>query len=288
MPDVKQMLRDSMDRAGITDNEERAGLAAICMGESQMLGHVETPYSHTSDDRIRWVFGHRLDGLSDPELDVLKADPKAFFNFVYDGANSSGRQLGNHPGTDDGYNYRGRYPGQITGRANYTRYAKLSGHPELVDDPDAGLRDPVIGMDVTVAYFKDRYKGGDFQKMMDAFGNNTPDIAATKERYFQEFTNSGEFNYTGGFSKAEQQQVAKQDEGEGDDEPEDIGPGSKNRDQVREMQQALIDNGCPCGNAGADGIWGNGTSNAVQAFRAREHLTPGLVLDAELRQALGL
>jgi putative chitinase len=48
--------------------------------------------------------------------------------------------MGNRPGTDDGYNFRGRGASQTTGRDGYERVAKATGldvvsHPELLIDP---------------------------------------------------------------------------------------------------------------------------------------------------------
>jgi predicted chitinase len=164
-----------MDAQGLDDNDTRAGLAAICMGESRMFGHTETGYSHTSNDRIRKVFGARVEHASDDELDELKADDRAWFDFIYSPRNSVGKMLGNTQ-LDDGYNYRGRGFIQLTGRDNYRRYGEKAGHPEIVQEPDKA-NDPEIAAALAVAYIKDRYKGGGFERMMRCVGNNTPDIA---------------------------------------------------------------------------------------------------------------
>lgn len=190
-PTPADLLRAAMDAQGVTDNATRAGLAAICMGESNMLGHVETPYTHTADPRIREVFGHRLDGYTDAQLDVLKADPPKFFEAVY-GGQWGAQNLGNtQPG--DGYKFRGRFGLQETGRGNYTIDAKTIGHPEIVDDPDAALNNPALGMAMCVAYIRRRYRGGGFEAMMACVGNNIPEIAATKRNYYAQFIASGEF-----------------------------------------------------------------------------------------------
>jgi putative chitinase len=61
-------------------------------------------------------------------------NPKALADKVYNG------RMGNRPGTDDGYNFRGQGFSQTTGRDEYQRLGKLTGldlinHPELLIDP---------------------------------------------------------------------------------------------------------------------------------------------------------
>jgi len=189
MADYKQALIEAMTAGGIADADERAMIAAIAGGESGFVPHTETGYAHTPNVRIRQVFGSRVP-VDDAALDALKANDEAFFDAVYGGAWGA-QHLGNtQPG--DGYRYRGRSFLQLTGRANYERYGRLSGvglidNPELANDPEAGAK-------ICVAYIKDRYKGGGFAQMMACVGFNTPDIAATKERLYAQFKESGEFD----------------------------------------------------------------------------------------------
>lgn len=185
------ILIAEMDRQGMTDNDVRAGTAAIAMGESLMTPHTETPYTHTADDRIRTVFGSRVAALTDAQLDVLKADPEAFFERVYGGLWGA-KNLGNTE-MGDGYRYRGRTLLQLTGRANYAELAKRIG-VDIVTDPDLA-NDPQNSAGIAVAYMLWRYKGGGFDKMLAAVGNNTPDIRAIKERYYAQFTANGQFDY---------------------------------------------------------------------------------------------
>lgn len=189
---LEQDLEDAMDAQGLTDNDERAGIAAIAMGESSMAMHVETGYSNTSNARIREVFPTLTANVSDANLDAIKATDQGWFDFVYGPASSTGRMLGNtQPG--DGYKYRGRGFIQLTGRSNYTRYATMIGRKDVIDNPDLALQ-PDISALLTVAYIKDRYKGGGFQALCNCVGRNTPDIQATKNAYYAEFVKSGEFN----------------------------------------------------------------------------------------------
>jgi putative chitinase len=61
-------------------------------------------------------------------------NPRALADKVYNG------RMGNRPGTDDGYNFRGQGFSQTTGRDEYARLGKLTSldlvnHPELLIDP---------------------------------------------------------------------------------------------------------------------------------------------------------
>jgi putative chitinase len=62
-------------------------------------------------------------------------NPRALANKVYNG------RMGNAPGSDDGWNFRGRGASQTTGRDEYQRLGKLVGldlvnHPDLLTDPN--------------------------------------------------------------------------------------------------------------------------------------------------------
>lgn len=77
----------------------------------------------------------------------------ALFERVYNLPHSPklAKELGNHePG--DGWKYRGGGDLQLTGRGAYERIGKLTGHPEIIDDPDL-LADPEISFRVACAEF---------------------------------------------------------------------------------------------------------------------------------------
>lgn len=62
--------------------------------------------------------------------------PEKIANFVYGGR----KDLGNRPGTNDGWDFRGRGGSQLTGRENYEKLGDklgldLLGNPDLVNDP---------------------------------------------------------------------------------------------------------------------------------------------------------
>lgn len=110
-------------------------------------------YSHP--ERIVTIFGapHSSAGVTLAEAQHLVGKPQALFERVYNVPASPklARDLGNSiPG--DGYKYRGGGDLQLTGRGNYTRIGHMTGHPEIIDNPDL-LADPVVSFRVAVAEF---------------------------------------------------------------------------------------------------------------------------------------
>ena len=136
---VKQELKDAllfnkmMKDAGINNRFARWGIMAIIGKESGFEPVVEKCYNNTSAVRIKnLIFPTRLGGKTDAFVDQLKKDCKAFFNYVY---GYQGNDLGNIPGTDDGYIFRGRGLNQLTGRGNYDHFGKKLGL-DLVNNPE--------------------------------------------------------------------------------------------------------------------------------------------------------
>lgn len=74
-------------------------------------------------------------------------NPRALANKTYGG------RMGN-TGPDDGWLYRGRGPGMLTGKANYAEAAKLTGL-DLIGNPDQAA-EPDTGLRVACAYWKSR------------------------------------------------------------------------------------------------------------------------------------
>jgi putative chitinase len=65
---------------------------------------------------------------------AMQHQPRLIANKAY------GSRMGNHPGTDDGWNFRGQGFSQLTGRSNYEALAKITkldlvNHPEFLLDP---------------------------------------------------------------------------------------------------------------------------------------------------------
>lgn len=101
--------------------------------------------TYTTVARLRQVWPRRFPNNAAAAPYVRNA--RALANLVYGG------RLGNRPGTDDGWNYRGRGQSHITGLDNYIRADRelglggaLVADPDLARRPDLAARILVIGM----------------------------------------------------------------------------------------------------------------------------------------------
>lgn len=186
--DMKALLLEAFDKHSV-NAELRAGIAALCGGESSFKPVAEVSYAHTDVSRIRSIFKTATAGLTDAYINQIKGNPEAFFNLVY--GHNAAPSLGNTQ-EGDGYKYRGRGLIQLTGRANYTRYAKML-DVDLVNDPDRE-NEPAIAVETAVVYMLDRYKGGGWQAMKDAVGNSFGNVDERKNQLFAQYTKTGEWN----------------------------------------------------------------------------------------------
>ena len=143
-------LESALRAQGFIENEILAALA-IVGGESRgNFAAVETGYSGTSNDRIRSIFS-KTRNLTDSELNNIKSSDVTFFNYIYGGT------LGNSATNNDGYDYRGRTFIQLTFKANYQRYANITGL-DIVGNPSLLNTDRGAAASVTAAYLKDRVR----------------------------------------------------------------------------------------------------------------------------------
>lgn len=174
-----EILVKRLNANGITNPLAQAGILAVVSKESEFIPKSETSWKGTSNSRIRQVFGSRVAGYTDAQLDALKSNDEAFFDAIY-GASQPQLGLGNTK-KGDGYKYRGRGLNQITGRALYKQYGDAIG-VNLVDNPDK-LNDPVVASDALIAYFRTLFKASnsklsnynstglnDFKNINDAVG----------------------------------------------------------------------------------------------------------------------
>lgn len=118
-------------------------------------GTVVRESGNYSEPRINQIFGPGKSSakVTPEEAPGLAHNAQALFERVYNLPKSPklAKELGNHlPG--DGYKFRGGGDLQLTGRGSYTRIGKMTGHPEIVDNPDL-LSDPAISFQVAVAEF---------------------------------------------------------------------------------------------------------------------------------------
>lgn len=139
---------------GIDDQHVVAQLMANISHENGG-GTIVRESGNYSAIRIVEIFGapHSSAAVTATEAQTLQHNTNALFERVYNLPKSPklAHELGNHePG--DGPKYRGGGDLQLTGRASYDRIGKMTGHPEILDNPDA-LEDPRISFTVAVAEF---------------------------------------------------------------------------------------------------------------------------------------
>lgn len=134
------LLIDEMKKNGITNPYAQIGMLSVINKESNFKPKGEVSYGGTSNSRIRNIFGNRVAGYSEDELDELKKDPKKFFNIVY------AKTVGNQGG-EDGWVYRGRGFNQLTGKNNYKKWGNVIGmgdglveNPELLNKPETSAK----------------------------------------------------------------------------------------------------------------------------------------------------
>jgi predicted chitinase len=129
--DNLHILNTTLKNKGFKTVASRLAIAAVCGKESYLEPKSEISYARNTDASIIKIFGDKAKGPypNNITLEELKKDPKAFFNYVYR------NESGNIPGTDDGYNFRGRGFNQITNRANYQGITTFSG-VDYINYPD--------------------------------------------------------------------------------------------------------------------------------------------------------
>lgn len=148
-----QVLTD----AGITIGPKRfAGFFANVSQETGALTIKRESLNYKTPARLRAVWPSRFGRMSDDELAPLLHNEKALAIRVYNG------RMGNAPGSDDGYDYRGWGFLQCTGREDTVRLCALAGV-----DPVANplvLDDPAVSLVVAAAEWKE----GGCNELMDA------------------------------------------------------------------------------------------------------------------------
>lgn len=139
---------------GIDDPHVIAQLMANISHENG-AGTIIRESGNYSAARIVEIFGEPKSSaaVTAEESHSLQHNAIPLFERVYNLPHSPklANDLGNcEPG--DGYKYRGGGDLQLTGRKNYKRIGELTGHPEILENPDA-LSNPRISFEVAVAEF---------------------------------------------------------------------------------------------------------------------------------------
>ena len=144
-----------LNKHGITNPLVQKAILSTIAKESGFIATKETPYRNTPSARIREMFGSRVSGMSDEEIDELKKDDNDFWEKVY-GGEWGKRNLGNtNPG--DGAKYVGRGFNGITGRSNYQTYTDMlrkgGTNVDLIANPEILEKDPDLSAEVNALYF---------------------------------------------------------------------------------------------------------------------------------------
>lgn len=145
------LLVNEIRANGITNKYTIVGILSTIGKESGFIPKNEIPYTNTDNSRIRKIFGSRVKGLSDTELNSLKSNPTKFWDRVYgpDDPTGKSQKYGNtNPG--DGAKYLGRGFNGITFKSGYEKYGKAVGL-DLVSNPNQ-LNDPKIAAKAAVAF----------------------------------------------------------------------------------------------------------------------------------------
>jgi predicted chitinase len=145
-------------RHGITNVFSRKALLGVASKESPQL-KPEISYKNTNNARIRQIFGKRVRGVSDAELDRIKQTDD-FWELVY-GRNAFPLAS---PNPGDGKKYKGRGFNQITFRSNYEalqrEYVKQGsklGPVNIVDRPE-GLGEARIAAEFYILFMIKSFK----------------------------------------------------------------------------------------------------------------------------------
>jgi predicted chitinase len=136
-------LSDAMQTFGITSLEQQAMFLAQLDAESQGLTRWEERW--TSAPNYKLPGSSRAAHTATDEVD--------YFNYWY-----GNRPVLGNTQPDDGYNFHGRGPIQLTGRANYQAFANYIGDQSIMTDPDqlSDRDDPLLGIESAAWFFSQR------------------------------------------------------------------------------------------------------------------------------------
>ena len=166
------LLTDQMKKRGFNDKQIAAGLG-VTAKESGLISKSENlDYAKTDNTRIRQLFGKRVAGKTDEELNTIKKDPEKMGEAVYGKDTDIGKGMGNTE-VGDGWKYRGRGFIQLTGKSNYAAASKaIFGNDTLVQNPDLA-NEPAIAAQISAWYLDKRGK--------DMAGKMGVDLAAASQ-----------------------------------------------------------------------------------------------------------
>lgn len=142
----EKMLLNGLLKAGVTDNKQLALALALAKVET---GNYSSTVENTnwSAATLKKYFRNIPDMATAEKVAALPPAQRAMY--VY-GKAPKGPTLGNKK-PEDGWLYRGRGLFQLTGKANYEKYARESGI-DVVSNPKLVSEDPAIMTDTAVRY----------------------------------------------------------------------------------------------------------------------------------------
>ena len=141
---VKAVLLKDMPKFGITTPNQQAAFLGNIEHESNFMPVSEN--LNYKPQRLMQVWPNRFKTLAQAQA-VAAGGPQGIANSIYNG------RMGNATGSNDGWDYRGRGPIQITGKNNYSAISKLI-NKDIVDNPDLVTTDPQVSADTAMAYWK--------------------------------------------------------------------------------------------------------------------------------------
>uniref|UniRef100_A0AAU7PEW1 Tail fiber protein n=1 Tax=Burkholderia phage vB_BgluM-SURPRISE13 TaxID=3159457 RepID=A0AAU7PEW1_9VIRU len=196
---VKQTLLKDMPKYGITSPNQQAALLGNIEHESGFQPISEN--LNYKPSQLMKLWPNRFPTETQAQQ-VASQGPQGIANNIYGG------RMGNTD-ANDGWDYRGRGPLQITGKSNYAAVSKAMGK-DIVNDPDKLITDPQAAADSALAYWKlnpalgKNADAGNFQKvrqMINGGGIGADDANARVQSYLDKIKN-GELSVGGSSSGA--------------------------------------------------------------------------------------
>lgn len=134
-------LEKTFQHFNITTRQQQAAFVA-------QVGHESAGFTRTVENlnysalglKNTWPkrFKNKATGEPNEKANMIARNPQAIANEVYSG------RMGNVPGSNDGWTYRGRGYLQITGRDNYKMIGQVMTDKGMINDPNAFVENPAI------------------------------------------------------------------------------------------------------------------------------------------------
>ena len=249
-------LVNILPKYGIDTPQRIAGFIAQCAHESADFRRLEENLNYSAK-ALRAVFGRYFGPAPKRDADEYHRKPEMIANYVYMDEFRK-YKMGNVE-EGDGWRFRGRGLKQLTGRENYTRFAKTVGMTaeeaaEYVATPKGAVE--------SACWFWDnadcnKYAdAGDIVGMSKRINGGTIGLDDRVRRWNEALNILG--------SEAVDVSIDESDEDEISDDIGILRKGSRG-DGVKIMQEAL--------GIGADGIFGPGTERALKTWQKENGLT---------------